>query len=291
MKIGMIGLGAMGLPISKRILEAFGTLSVYDISPEAVTQMASKGAIGCRTVTDVAMEADIVLCSLPNAAIVQGILEEILNAQNTRVKLMADLSSVAPASARSFAELAAKKGIVYLDCPVSGGVGGAENGTLTIMVGGPADALEQLTPVFECIGKKVYHVGDVGAGSGIKMINNYMLGCNMATAAEALVLGKKIGLDVQTMQDIIQSSSGRSFIIENKLPNFIMKRNFSGGFAVDLQYKDLGLAYESAKGFNMPIPMGSTAMQIMDAARAKGYGKQDITSLVKIWEELMDVEI
>ena len=110
-------------------------------------------------------------------------------------------------------------------------------------------------------------------------------------AAEALVLGAKIGLGLDTMYEIIRESSGRSFIIENKIPNFIKKRSFEGGFAVDLEYKDLGLAVETAKQLSMPIPMGSTAVQMFEAARAKGFGRQDITSLLKIWEELMDTEV
>ena len=113
----------------------------------------------------------------------------------------------------------------------------------------------------------------------------------MAAVAEALVLGKRIGLDLDTMYEIIRNSSGRSFIIENKIPNFIKKRSFEGGFAVDLEYKDLGLAVETAKQQKMPIPMGSMAVQMYEMARANGFGRQDITALVKMWEQLMQVEV
>jgi 3-hydroxyisobutyrate dehydrogenase-like beta-hydroxyacid dehydrogenase len=187
--------------------------------------------------------------------------------------------------------MAKERGITYLDCPVSGGVGGAKAGTLTIMAGGPGQAVERLMPVFEVIGKNIHHIGDIGTGAGIKMINNFILGCNMAAVAEALVLGTKLGLNLDTMYEIIKTSSGRSFIIENKIPNFIKKRSFTGGFTVDLEYKDLGLALETAKQLAMPIPMGSTAAQVFETARAKGLGKEDITALIKIWEELMGVEV
>ena len=291
MKIGMIGLGAMGNPMAARLLEVYGELFVFDVSKQAVSQLTSKGATECTTVVQLASKVEVLLLSLPNGVIIKDVLQKIIGEGKHSVQIIADMSSISPSSSRDFAEMMEKEGVTYMDCPVSGGVGGAENGTLTVMVGGPESALERIMPVLQSIGKKIYHVGDTGAGSGIKMINNYMLGCNMAVAAEALVLGKKIGLDTKVMQDIILNSSGRSFIIENKLPNFIMKRKFDGGFAVDLQYKDIGLAYETAKSFNMPIPMGSTAIQVMDAARAKGYGKQDITAMVKIWEELMDAEV
>ncbi|RKL63464.1 NAD(P)-dependent oxidoreductase [Thermoanaerobacteraceae bacterium SP2] len=291
MKIGMIGLGAMGLPISERLLSANYELYVYDIVSQAVEKAVSKGAVSCHSAGEVASNVDVVMFSLPNARIIQDVLEEILACNTVSANVIADLSSVSPASSRHFAEMMGKKKIKYIDCPVSGGVGGAAAGTLTVMVGGDKETLDMLMPVLNTIGKKIYHVGEVGAGSAIKMINNYILGCNMATVAEALVLGAKLGLDLATMHEIIQNSTGRSFIIENKVPNFIMKRNFGGGFAVDLEYKDLGLSIESAKQMNMPLLMGSTAVQVFEMARAKGFGKQDITSLVKIWEELMNIEV
>ena len=291
MKLGMIGLGAMGLPIARRLLEAGYQLDAFDLMPQATAEAEKAGARIVKTAGEVGWEAEVILCSLPNAAIVKGVLEEVLGQNTLSAKIWIDLSSIAPESARTFAKMAAERQITYMDCPVSGGVGGAAAGTLTIMTGGPAEALEQVRPILETIGKKIYHVGDVGAGSGIKMINNYLLGCNMAAVAEALVLGRRIGLDLDTMYEIIRNSSGRSFIIENKIPNFIKKRSFEGGFAVDLEYKDLGLAVETAKQQKMPIPMGSMAVQMYEMARANGFGRQDITSLVKIWEQLMQVEV
>ena len=291
MRIGMIGLGAMGLPIAKRLLGAGHELCAFDLSPRAAGEAEAAGARMCPTAGEAAADTEVLFCSLPNAAIVRSVLEEILGRESIGASVIADLSSIAPESARKFSEMAAARGITYMDCPVSGGVGGAAAGTLTVMAGGPDQAFLRMRPLFETIGRKICHIGPVGAGSGVKMVNNYLLGCNMAAAAEALVLGAKIGLGLDTMYEIIRESSGRSFIIENKIPNFIKKRSFEGGFAVDLEYKDLGLAVETAKQLSMPIPMGSTAVQMFEAARAKGFGRQDITSLLKIWEELMDTEV
>lgn len=290
LKIGMVGLGAMGLPIAKRLLSAGHTLYAFDPSLAATQAAEVAGAQIRRTAAEVADDAAVTLCSLPNAEIVQQVLAELIG-NGGALEIVADLSSVAPESARRFAAMATEKGVTYLDCPVSGGVGGAEAGTLTVMVGGPKEALNRMEPVFAAIGKKICHVGGVGTGSGIKMINNYLLGCNMAALAEALVLGAKIGLDLDTMYDIIKDSSGCSFVVENKIPDFIKPRKFGGGFAVDLEYKDLGLALQSAKQASMPVPMGNTAAQVFEAARAKGYGRQDITALVKLWEELMDIQV
>lgn len=290
MMIGIVGLGAMGLPIAKRLLDAGYALMAFDTAAKAAAAAGEAGASLVDTAAEAARGVELLLLSLPNAAVVQKVLEEALPSCAAGM-VIADLSSIAPESARSFAGLAAEYGVTYLDCPVSGGVGGASAGTLTVMVGGQREALEHVRPVLESFGKNIYHVGDSGSGSGVKMINNYLMGCNMAAAAEALVLGNKIGLELDTMYNIIQSSSGRSFIVENKIPNFIKKRSFDGGFAVDLEYKDLGLAVESAKKLKMPIPMGSMAVQVFEMARAKGYGKEDVTALLKVWEELMDTEV
>lgn len=291
MKLGMIGLGAMGLPICRRLLLNGYEVKAFDLVEKAVEEARMSGAEICENAASAAKGTEMVFCSLPNASIVSGVLKEVLAAERPGLAYFIDLSSISPDSARAHARMAAEHGIEYMDCPVSGGVGGAGQGTLTVMVGGSDEGFAAVLPVLKAIGKKIHHVGGTGAGSGVKMINNYLLGCNMAAVAEALVLGAKIGLDIDTMYEIIGSSSGRSFIIENKIPNFIKKRNFEGGFAVDLEHKDLGLAVDTAKQMKMPIPMGSTAIQMFEAARAKGYGRQDITALLKIWEELMDVEV
>lgn len=291
MKIGFIGLGAMGLPISGRLIKANYELYVYDISEKAMETAVSNGAVKCPNVADLAKKAEVLFCSLPNANIIQNVLNDISGAEDVAVRIVADLSSVAPESSQSFAKQMSGRGIAYIDCPISGGVSGAAAGTLTIMAGGDGKTIEGMMPIFQAIGKNIYHVGGVGAGSSIKMINNYIMGCTMATVAEALVLGAKLGIDLNNIYEIVKVSSGRNFIIENKIPNFIMKRQFEGGFAVDLEYKDMGLFLDSAKNQKMPTPMGSMAMQVFEMARAKGYGKQDITSLIKVWEELMNVEV
>ena len=291
MKIGMIGLGAMGLPIARRLLNAQFDLYAFDPVPKAIEEAKSSGAYICEGAAEVASHAKIILCSLPNADIVQSVLSEILDSSNINTEIIADLSSIAPESTKKFADMAKKSGISYMDCPVSGGVTGAQAGTLTIMAGGSKQNLEKLMPVLKAFGKNIHHIGDTGTGTAMKMINNFILGCNMATVAEALVLGEKLNLNLDTMHDVLSTSSGRSFIIENKIPNFIKKRVFTGGFTVNLEHKDLMLAMESAKKLSMPTPMGSMAVQIFEFARAKGYGQEDITSLVKIWEELMNIKV
>jgi 3-hydroxyisobutyrate dehydrogenase-like beta-hydroxyacid dehydrogenase len=291
MNIGFIGLGAMGLPIAENLFRGKHQVYAFDPSAEACNRAAASGLSVCDSVKETAGKARVIFFSLPNAAVVEQVIGELVQVLPSAPELAVDLSSIAPASARKFASILKTAGIGYADCPISGGVQGARDGTLTVMAGTDSKFLEILIPLFGLIGKKYYHIGEVGTGSAMKMVNNYLLGCNMAAAAEGLVLGAKLGLNTAVMQEVIQSSSGRSFITENKLPGFIMKRRFDGGFQVDLAYKDLGLSVESAKEIKMPIPMGSTAVQVFETARARGFGKEDISSLVKIWEELMGIEV
>ena len=293
MKIGFIGIGAMGKPMAANLLKAGHELYVFDVVAAAVAEMAAQGAKECRSPKELAQAVDVVITMLPNSKIVETTLigENGLLAGGRPGQVIVDMSSVAAGSTRQMAKVAGEKGIGYVDAPVSGGVVGATAGTLTIMAGGEPEAFKVVEPVLQCMGKKIHHVGGVGAGDAMKVVNNLLLGANMAAVAEALVLGVKSGLDPQVMLKIIKGSSGNSYALEAKTANFILKNQFAAGFAVDLQYKDLELATETAKNLGMPLPMGNLAQQIFEMARAKGFGREDISAVVKIWEELAGVEV
>ena len=164
---------------------------------------------------------------------------------------------------------------------------------ISIFTSGPPLARISKQPVFisELLGKNIYHIGEVGGGDAIKMVNTLLLGCNMAALAEGLTLGVKCGLSVETMKEVISVSSGRSYALEAKLEKFIMADQFTGGFAVDLQYKDLGLALEASRDEKVPLPMTAAAVQVYEAARAKGQGREDMSSVVKVWEDLTGAKI
>lgn len=208
MKLGMIGLGAMGLPICRRLLLNGYEVKAFDLVEKAAEEARAAGAEICGSAASAAKGVEMAVCSLPNASIVSGVLKEVLESCSEVPAYFIDLSSISPDSARTHARMAQEYGMAYMDCPVSGGVGGAAQGTLTVMAGGSDEAFAAVLPVLQAIGKKIYHVGGTGAGSGIKMVNNYLLGCNMAAVAEALVLGAKIGLDLDTMYEIIGSARG-----------------------------------------------------------------------------------
>ena len=293
MNIGFIGIGAMGRPMAVNLLKAGFHLTVYDLNQEAVQQLIEMGARSVATPKELAAGADVVITMLPNFDVVQSVLDgaDGVLAGAREAAVIIDMSTVAPNQTRRMAALAKEKGVSYLDAPVSGGVGGAAKGALTIMVGGPAAVIEQVMGIFNVLGKKVYRVGDVGAGDAIKLVNNLLLGINMAAVAEAMVVGVKAGLDPQVLLEIISSSSGSSYALETKMPKFIMKGNFDPGFAIDLQFKDLELATQTGKDLGVPLILTNLAQQIFEQARAAGLGGEDISAVIKVWEKFAGVEV
>ena len=293
MKAGFIGLGAMGRPMAKRLAQAGVALTVFDVVPEAVAEMTALGAAAAKSAKEVAEASEVVFSSLPNSAILKAVMlgPDGVMAGIKSGSIVVDFSSVEPQVSRDLAKTFADKGCAALDAPVSGGVAGAEAGTLTIMVGGEAADLEKVRPFIDNIGKKIFHVGSNGAGQAIKLVNNLLLGANMAAAAEALTLGAKLGLAPETMLQIISQSSGGSYALTAKAEKFIFKGDFAPGFAVDLQYKDLELAISTAKSLTVPLLMGNQAQQIYETARAKGQGREDISSIIKLNEELAGVKV
>ena len=293
MKIGFIGVGAMGKPMAKNLLAAGHEVFVFDLVSANVQELEKEGAKACADNKDLAGKVELIITSLPNAKIVETVMtgKEGVFASCKPGTIIMDMSSVAPESTKAMAKIAKQSSLRYIDAPVSGGVAGAAAGTLTIMVGCDKETFEEISPVLKALGKNIYHAGETGSGDAVKIVNNLLLGANMAALAEALVLGVKMGLKTQVMKDVISVSSGRSYALEAKFEKFIMADSFDTGFAVDLQYKDLGLAMEAAKDTCSPLPITAAAMEVFEAARAKGLNRKDISSVIKVWEDLSNIRI
>lgn len=293
LKVGFIGLGAMGKPMAANLLKAGFVLTVHDVVPAAVAELAAQGAAAAATPKELAIASDVIITMLPNAAVVEAVVAgpDGLLAGCRPGQAIIDMSSVTPGHTKKMAALAAARGVDYIDAPVSGGVAGATASSLTIMAGGGGEALEKCLPVLQALGKKIYHVGPVGAGDTVKLVNNLLLGVNMAAVAEAVTLGVKAGLDPKVMFEVIAASSGRSYALEAKVPNFVFKGNFEPGFAIDLQYKDLEMATQTGKELGVPLLLANVAEQIFETARAKGLGKKDISAVVAVQEELAGVKV
>lgn len=287
MNIGMIGLGAMGLPMAKNLAKAGMKVYGYNRTSEKPRQeLARCGGMICASISEAVQEADAVLSSLPNSQVVEDTMlgrDGVLASCPTGCCIV-DLSSVSPATSRKIGKAAKEKGVLYADAPVSGGTGGAEKGTLTIMFGGEKETWKKVQPVLKVLGSRLIYVGDIGSGDAVKLVNNLLLGCNMAAVAEALSLGKELGLSEEVMKEIIGSSSGNSYVFQAKMDGFILPGQFEGGFATELQYKDLNLALDAAKEALVPLPMTAAASQIYAASRSLGNGRKDISSVIQLWQ-------
>ena len=297
MQIGFIGIGVMGRPMTLNLLKAEHQVTIYARRPEKpeVQEVLNAGARLAPSPRAVAMASDIVITMLPNSPQVeevvagpQGILEGA-----RKGLIIVDMSTVAPAVTRKLAQRASTQGVHLLDAPVSGGSQGAVNGTLTIMVGGERGIFEQAQPVLEAMGKKenIFYVGPSGAGEVVKIVNNILCGIIAAGIAESFVLGVKAGADVDTMAKIIGVSSGASWQLANQFPLRAFNGSFQPGFMTDLLHKDLGLALDLAAENSTPAAMTALSRQMYEMTRAAGYGREDYTSLLKVLEQMVGVEV
>ncbi|WP_010236236.1 NAD(P)-dependent oxidoreductase [Clostridium arbusti] len=287
MKIGFIGLGVMGKNMANNILKNGHELKVYDVSEEIVKEFQDRGALVGENPAEVAKEADVVMTSLPNSEIVKNVIlgeKGVLKGARPGT-IIIDLSSITPKAIQDIAKAAEKNDVEVIDAPVSGGSIGAEKGTLTIMAGGKREVVNSVTDLLKNIGEKVYYVGNVGAGDTVKLVNNLLLGANMAAVSEALTLGMKAGLDADILFEVISKSSGTSYALTSKYEKFIKEKNFKPGFMVDLQYKDLQLAIDTAKDLRMPLPIGNLTQQMYEMARSEDMGKEDISAMMKVYEK------
>jgi 3-hydroxyisobutyrate dehydrogenase-like beta-hydroxyacid dehydrogenase len=280
--LGFIGLGNMGLPMARRLKDAGHDLVVHDIQPEKV---AGLGAQAVRSPREVADRADIVLLSLPVPSAVRSVVADADGlAQGRRAKLVVDLSTSGPDTAVEAARVLAEHGIGFVDAPVSGGVSGAEKGTLAVMVSGPADACERLQPILAAIGR-VFVVGDApGQGQVMKVLNNLLSATAMAATAEVMIVGAKAGLDARTMLDVLNASSGRNSATMDKFPRSVLDRSFDFGFRAVLLHKDVRLCRDLAEAMGMPFRVGE-AVEAVWAQAAEQLGDRDFTRIVEVLED------
>ena len=290
--IGFVGVGRMGGRMCRRLIQAGYTLTVYDTSEEAVNVLVEMGAQRAETPEAVASAAEIVLASLPTPPVVltvalgkKGIIE------GSRVKIFVDVSTTGSTYARRIAEGLAANGITAVDAPVSGGIAGAELGTVAVMVSCDDATFGKVKPVLEVIGK-VFHVGNrPGQGQTMKLMNNLLSATAMAITSEAVVMGVKAGLDPKQIIDVLNAGSGRNSATQDKFPKCVLPRSFDFGFAIGLLNKDVRLCMEEAETLGVPMVVGSAVRQMLSIATASEGVDADMTDLVKTVEKWAGVRI
>ncbi|MGH6896801.1 MAG: NAD(P)-dependent oxidoreductase [Geminicoccaceae bacterium] len=290
--LGFVGLGRMGGPMVGRLLDAGHEVTVFDVSEEAARPLVERGAAPAGSATEVASAAEIVMTSLPTPDVLHEVaLGEAGIVHGSRVKALVDLSTTGPGTAKRVAEGLAIRGIQWVDAPVSGGVKGACEGTLAVMVSCPKATLEVIRPILAAFGR-IFFVGEKpGLAQVAKLGNNLLAAAALVISSEALAMGVKAGLDPKVMIDIINAGSGRNSATQDKFPRAILPGTFDFGFATGLSYKDVRLCVDEAEALGVPMVLGAVVRQMLAVTNARFGPDSDFTSIAKVVEEWAGVEI
>ena len=292
MKIGFIGLGIMGKPMAKNLIKAGHELTVFNRSRPAVDELVACGAKGAAAAAEVAKGAEVVMTMLPNSPHVKSVMLTDGKVADFMEKgaVFIDMSSINPIASKEIASALAEKGIDMLDAPVSGGEPKAIDGTLSFMVGGKKEVFAKFEPVLKAMGSSVVLCGDVGAGNVTKLCNQAVVAINIAAVSEALMLGKKAGVNPEAIYQAIRGGLAGSTVMDAKAP-MIMDRNFAPGFRIDLHIKDLNNVFDAAKSVDAPVPLTAQVFEMMKILHADGHGKDDHSALALVYEKMANAEI
>ncbi|GHF90341.1 MULTISPECIES: 2-hydroxy-3-oxopropionate reductase [Amycolatopsis] len=287
MKLGFIGLGVMGGPMAAHLVAAGHDVSGYDVTPAAGEKLAAAGGRAATGVADAVAGADVVITMLPNHPQVEEVVLAAGGVLDTAEPgtLLIDMSTIRPETSIAIAEAARDRKIRVLDAPVSGGQAGAEQASLSIMVGGLEEDFAAAKPVLDAVGKTIVHVGPHGAGQVVKAANQLVVGGIYGLVAEAIVLLEASGVDAATGLDVLAGGLAGSRILELKRQSMV-DRQFAPGFRIDLHHKDMGIALAAARQADVALPLTGLVAQLVAAGRAMGYGSLDHSALLKVVEQL-----
>ncbi|MGZ3196070.1 MAG: NAD(P)-dependent oxidoreductase [Croceibacterium sp.] len=280
--VGFLGLGRMGAPMAANLVGRVDRLLVHDLSQPAVDALVAKDAEAAGSTSALGERCDVVFMSLPTPPIVRAAAAEILAGGSPRI--LCDLSTSGPKLAQELHDMAAAKGVASFDAPVSGGIRGAEQGTLAIMVGGPEALWPELEPLLAHIGKPFYMGETPGAGQVTKLANNLLSLAAIATTAEAMTLGIKAGLDPARMIEVLNAGTGANSATRDKWPRAVLPRTFDFGFSAQLSLKDTRLAVEEAQAMGVPLPTGERLAALLDRVLATYGDDADFTEMAKVVE-------
>ena len=293
MRIGLIGTGNMGNPMALNLIKAGHALAVHDLQRESAENLITMGAAWSESPRELAESRELVLMSLPIPQAVEAVVlgENGVLAGARPGLVLADLSTSPPALIRRFYALGAEKGVTVLDAPVSGGVYGAAAGTLEVMVGGDRETFERLRPVFETLGNHVLYCGSSGNGMVAKLCNNLMSMGIAVLLGEALTLGLKAGVDLETLASAIGNGTGSNRRLTERFPRFLFRGNFEPGFALALARKDVGLATALGRESGVPMELGELVERLHAEAVDRGWAAEDSDAVVRLQEEKAGVQL
>jgi 3-hydroxyisobutyrate dehydrogenase-like beta-hydroxyacid dehydrogenase len=279
----------MGSRMARRLVDAGFSLKIYDTDAAAVRPLVEAGAEAMESPAQVGSAAEIVLVSLPTPPIVEKVAQQV--ASGGRTKIFVDMSTTGATYAKRIAAMLAEKDIVQVDAPVSGGLAGAEKGTLAVMVSCGDETFAKVEPVLKHTGK-IFYVGKFpGQGQTMKLINNLLSATAMAASSEAVVMGVKAGLDAAQVVEVINAGTGRNSATADKFPRFVLPRTFNLGFAMNLMNKDLRMCLEEAEALSVPMIVGSAVRQLMGITEAALGHDSDMTDVVRVVEQWAGVTV
>lgn len=292
MKIGFIGLGIMGKPMSRNLLKAGFELIVYDIDETAVKIIEKAGAKPASSPKEVAQNSDVIITMLPKASIGKSVLEDEngILAGIKENSVVIDMSSVSPVASKEFVQMVEAKKCKFLDAPVSGGEIGAVNATMAIMIGGDEAVVERVRPILEALGKSITVVGPNGSGSVAKLANQIMVNLNIAAVAEALVLATKAGADPKRVFEAVRGGFAGSAVLEEKAP-MMYSRNFKAGGPIYINLKDITNVVATADELDVPLILTPQLKEIMISLKATGHNNDDHSSIVQFYEKIAGVTV
>jgi 3-hydroxyisobutyrate dehydrogenase-like beta-hydroxyacid dehydrogenase len=290
--VGFIGLGAMGGPMALNLVKHGFLLVVHDIDPAKAERLRAAGAAVADSPGAVAAAVGRTICMVETTAQAEAVIagEHGIIQRARPGHIVACMSTIDPLVARRLGERLAAKDIAMVDAPVSGGTERAASGELSVICGGPADTVKACDDLFRAMGRNVFHVGGLGQGLAMKLVNNMLVQVNTVAVAEALVLGVKAGLDPQAIYDVVRVSTGASAAWELRVPR-ILKGDYEPGGTIDISYKDQELETAFAKRLGVPVLLANVTQQVYQMARAQGLNKQDGSAVVKIFEQMAGVKV
>ena len=291
-KLGFIGLGIMGKPMAGHLVKTGHEVSVYDLNPAAIQDLVAKGASACKSNKEVGQKSDIIIIIVPDTPDVEAVLfgKEGLTEGLRPGSIVVDMSSISPIATKEFAKKLVGMKVKMLDAPVSGGQVGAENATLSIMVGGEAEIFEKMKPYFQLMGKNIVHVGGNGDGQTCKVANQIVVALNIEAVAEALLFASKAGADPVKVRAALLGGFAQSRILELHGER-MLNRTFNPGFRIRLHQKDLNLALQSARSMGLSLPNTATAQELFNAVAAQGGIDLDHSAMVLALEKLANHQV
>ena len=287
--LGFIGLGIMGFPMAANLLKAGHALTVYNRTAGRAEKLAQQGAASAVSPAELAQRAKVIFVCVGDTAAVQEISASFVEVVQSG-SIVVDCSTIAPTASRALAQRFRERGVAFLDAPCTGSKSGAENGTLTFMVGGEKDAFERVRPYLAAMGQKIFHVGGNGMGLQVKLTQNLIGALTCQAMAEGFVLARKAGLSPSLVLEVLQASVARNPMIEGKLP-LVLSRRFDTNFSLKWMHKDLTLMLESAQELEVPLPATALVRELFGAGIAMGHGEEDFAAAVSVLEVMAGTEI